>query len=147
MGQLLLNYETVLLPKLESAITDALANEVSDAIVEVLKQSARENIYDRYTPHGMHPYERRWSYIKDESYETFAQGNTLIIKENVRGQGNAGNNLGEIIEAGTPYEWVGSDIYKQQPFPIPFFSSSIDEAINDGTIESALMRGLERQGF
>lgn len=147
MSNLVLHYETEIIPLLQSAITSALENEVADAVVNILKESARENIYERYTPHGNHPYERRWSYLKDESYETFVQGNVLTVKENVTGQGLAGNNLGEIIEAGTPYEWAWSDIFKQQPFPRPFFSSAIENALNNGTIEAALKRGLNRQGY
>ena len=147
MGKLLLHYETEILPMLESAITNALSSEVADAAVNLLKESAMENIYSKYTPSGIHPYKRRMSYIHDDSYETIAQGNTLTIKENVIGQGSAGDHLGEIIEAGTPYEWTRSDIFKMQPFPRPFFSSALEDGLNDGTIEAALKRGLERQGF
>ena len=147
MASLVVQFEAEFMPLFQAALTDALEHEVSDAVVNILKESAMDNIYSRYTPHGENPYQRRMSFIHDESYETSVQGNVLTVKENVTGQGLAGDRLGEIIEAGTPYEWTRSDIYKNQPFPRPFFSSSLEDGINNGTIEAALKRGLERQGF
>lgn len=144
MGVLMTEYEGKIFPNLMDAISNALANEVARTAVTLIENSASENIYAAYAPSK---YKRRFSFMHDESYDTEVSGNELTISERVSGVGNAGENLGEIIEAGFPYEWEHSRIYESQPFPREFFRIALEEGINSGAIKDAIERGLTRQGF
>ena len=139
-------YKTILHPKITNAVEDSLRTEVATKCVELIKQSADTNLYGAYTPSGQHKYERRFSYLKDGAYETDANGLTLTISENIHGQGNA-ENLTEVLEAGTPYEWTRSEIFKMQPYPRPFFGKAIDDGIASGEIDTALSNGMKSRGF
>lgn len=144
MGVLMTEYEGRIVPNLMNAISNALANEVAQTAVALIENSASENIYAAYAPSK---YKRRFSYLHDESYMTEVSGTELTVSEHVTGVGNAGDNLGEIIEAGFPYEWEHSRIYAQQPFPREFFRVALEEGISNGSIRDAIERGLTRQGF
>lgn len=144
MGVLMTEYEGKIIPNLMDAISNALATEVAQTAVALIENAASENIYAAYTPSQ---YKRRYSFTRDESYNTEVSGTELTISEHVTGTGRAGDNLGEIIEAGFPYEWEHSRIYFHQPFPREFFRTALEEGINNGAIRDAIERGLTRQGF
>ena len=149
MGVFTIVYETEIVPKLKEAMADAIRTEVASTCVDLIQKSAQENMYNKYTPSGAHPYERRYSYLDDNNYQITIGGewgNELTISEHIKGQGFA-ENLTEAIESGDKYEWVWSNIFIKQPFPRPFFNVAIEEGISDGTIEKALENGLRRQGF
>lgn len=143
---LTVEYETVIFPQIAKSVEDALRIEVASKCVNLITESARVNMYDKYVSHAASPYERRGSYLNSDNYTTDVNGNTLTISEEIHGQGKA-LNLTEALEEGTSYEWTKSEIYAMQPFPRPFFGKAIDDGIASGEIEAALRNGLTRNGF
>ena len=140
------DYETLVFPKISKAVENTLQNEVAQKCVDLIVESARTNLYGAYTTHALHPYERRESYLHKNEYTTEVNGHTLIISENIHGQGKA-ENLTEVLEAGTPYEWAKSEIYRKQPFPRPFFGKAIDDGIASGELDTALSNGIASKEF
>ena len=138
MGAFTLEYETVIRPNLEAAIEDALRNEVKDAALYAIKDSAITQVYMAYKPKF---FSRRYSLADDDSYKCEANRNTLTITYTGELQNLWGNthneDLGDVIAQG----WDNFNM----PFPRPW----MDEGIQDNmpSIEAALKRGLERQGF
>lgn len=138
MGAFTLEYETVIRPNLEAAIEDALRNEVKDAALCAIKDSAVTQVYMAYKPKFFH---RRYTLVDDDSYKCETQGNTLTITytgelQNLWG-GSHHEDLGDVIAQG----W--------ENFNMPFARPWMDEGVqgNMPSIESALKAGLERQGF
>lgn len=135
MGVFTLEYETVIKPKIEAAIEDALKDEVSKAAVQALEDSAQQRVYDAWTPVID---TRRYSLLEDSTYDCDVQGNTLTITANTSFQGHqTGDDLGEVIESGMPNY--------RMPFPRPWMEQGIQDKIT--SIENALANGMERQGF
>lgn len=134
MGVFTIQYETVIKPKLEAAITDTLNDEVLTAAMDALKESADTRIYKAYPVKG----NRRFSATSDNSYLSSVNGNTLTITYESGFQGgSASGNLGDVIASGnTAYH---------MPFPRPWMDEGIQD--NWNKIESALKSGLASRGF
>jgi len=136
MGVFTIEYQQTIRPVLESAVIDALSKEVKEAALTVLKKSATERIYDAYSPKYSH---RRYDInTDDEVYETITTGNQLTITAIPPLQGtDYGVALSDVISDGlTNYN---------MPSPRPWMDEGIEENIEE--LESALARGLHRQGF
>ena len=138
MGAFTLEYETVIRPNLEAAIDDALRNEVKDAALYAIKDSAITQVYMAYKPKF---FSRRYSLVDDDSYKCEVQGNKLTITYTGELQNLWGNthheDLGDVIAQG----WKSFHM----PFERPWMNEGVE--VNMAQIESALKRGLERQGF
>lgn len=138
MGAFTLEYETVIRPNLEAAIEDALRNEVKDAALYAIKDSAITQVYMAYKPKF---FSRRYSLADDDSYKCEANGNTLTITYTGELQNLWGNthheDLGDVISEGLENF--------NMPFPRPWMDDGVQG--NMPSIEAALKRGLERQGF
>lgn len=138
MGAFTLEYKTVIRPNLEAAMEDALRNEVKDAALYAIKDSAITQVYMAYKPKF---FSRRYSLVDDDSYKCEANGNTLTITYTGELQNLWGNthheDLGDIIAQG----W--------DSFHMPFERPWMDEGIQGGltAIENALAAGMQRQGF
>lgn len=146
MGVFTIEYETRIVPELYRAIDNALENEVKDTALQALEFSAMHGIYLAYTPEPLFQESRRYSFMQDNAYKTEVKDNTLTITADVKPQGLfsrigstkwADADLGDVVAEGN-YSWM-------QPFPRPWMDEGIKE--NQGAIEAALKRGLERQGF
>lgn len=134
MGVFTIQYETVIKPKLEEAITDVLKNEVREAALNAIEDSANSRIYDAYDSSGY----RRFSAMDDGSYLWEVNGDTLTIMYAASFQGSSANgDLGDVIAS-------GNKAY-HMPFPRPWMNEGIDD--NMAKIEAALKAGLERRGF
>lgn len=135
----IIDYETDIRPMLNAAITSALMNEVKDAAIDAIEDSAQTRVYEAYSPKF---YSRRFSAERDFSYSWDVGGNRLTITymampQNLFGGAFYADDLGDIIAS-------GNKTY-HMPFPRPWMDEGIQD--NIGNIEAALGRGLERQGF
>jgi hypothetical protein len=138
MGIFTLTYETEIKPRLELAISNALENEVKDAALYAIKDSAITQVYMAYKPKFFH---RRYSLVDDDSYKCEIEGNRLTITytgelQNLYGSSH-GEDLGDVIAQG----WDSFHM----PFPRPWMDEGIEN--NIPLLENALKSGLERQGF
>lgn len=138
MGIFTLTYETEIKPRLELAISNALENEVKDAALYAIKDSAITQVYMAYKPKFFH---RRYSLIDDDSYKCEIEGNRLTITyigelQNLYGSSHS-EDLGDVIAQG----WDSFHM----PFPRPWMDEGIET--NIPLLENALKSGLERQGF
>ena len=141
--------------KLDTAIASAMEKDVFAAARDCIIASVFPNVYDKYTPHGkvMH-YERRYDdggLADPENIERVGGGPTptgyeIEIRNMTEGI-DGGGPIDQIIETGMGYEWEGSDIYKKQPYPRPFYDAAEKMMIRDGYFENALMRVLQAEGF
>ena len=145
MAVMTLEYDTIIRPGLDAAITDALQNEVADVAIDSIEDFARANIYDVYSPMPLFEASRRFSFTDDDSYTATAILNELTIEETVHPQNLFGgtkhinDDLGDIVSQGVSAFF--------QPFPRPWMDEGLEAAVNNGTIETALTNGLSRQGF
>lgn len=134
MGVFTIQYETVIKPKLEEAITDVLKNEVREAALNAIEDSANSRIYDAHDTNGY----RRFSAMDDGSYLWEVNGDTLTIMYVASFQGSSANgDLGDVIAS-------GNKAY-HMPFPRPWMNEGIDDDM--AKIEAALKAGLESRGF
>lgn len=138
MGVFTFEYETVIRPNIEVAVEDTLRNEVKDAALYAIKDSAITQVYMAYKPKF---FSRRYSLVDDDSYKCEAKGNKLTITYTGELQNLWGNShsedLGDVIAQG----W--------ENFHMPFERPWMDEGINSNLpqIEAALKAGMTRQGF
>ena len=134
--------------KLQSKINSALKNEVSTTSRETLKKHIQTDVYDQYTSQAAEPYIRRYDQgglLDDENIETvMIDDNTLMI-ENTTTNDKFRKYIPEIIESGTGYTWINSEIYRNQPYPRPFVERTFEE-LASGVAREALKKGLIRQG-
>lgn len=142
MGVFTIDYETVIRPKLDEAITNALMHEIKEAAVNAIEESAKQNIYEAYPNPKFNS--RRFSAEHDASYAWDVSGNRLRIEyiaqpQNLFGGSFYSENLGDIIAEGWE-NW-------HMPFPRPWMDDGMANAINTGEIDRAIKAGLERQGF
>lgn len=135
----IIDYETDIRPRLDAAITSTLMNEVKDAAIDAIEESAQKRVYEAYSPKF---YSRRFSAERDSSYSWDVGGNHLIITYTAMLQNKFGgsfytDDLGDIITSG------------DSRFHMPFARPWMDEGIVDGmaSIENALRIGLESRGF
>lgn len=144
MGVFTIEFETNVLPGLKEAIDDALANEVKDAAVKALRESADKRIYS-YVASDFFKEHRRFSFsdqYNDESYISEVSDNALTITayaplQQLFGGRKRTEDLGDVIAFG--YE----NFY--QPHERPWMDEGIEENIPQ--IEAALAEGLRRQGY
>lgn len=135
MGSFRIEYETQIRPKLINAIEDALNNEVKSVAINAIEDSASRRVYESDEPVY---YSRRYSLLKDQTYDAQAEGNTLTITAHpVFYGGESSADLGDVIAEGL-------DNYNM-PFPRPWMDEGISDWMDE--IESALKRGLQRNGF
>lgn len=146
MGVFTIAYESNILPNIYKAIDNALENEVKDVALQSLEFSAMHDVYMAYTPDPFFQESRRYSFMQDESYDCSVANNTLTITSNVKPQ-----NLFSRVDSS---KWSNADLATVvtegnvswgQPFPRPWMDSGIES--NLGSIESALIDGMKRQGF
>lgn len=138
MGVFIFEYETVIRPNIEVAVEDTLRNEVKDAALYAIKDSAITQVYMAYKPKF---FSRRYSLVDDDSYKCETKGNKLTITytgelQNLWGDSHS-EDLGDVIAQG----W--------ENFHMPFERPWMDEGINSNLpqIEAALKAGMTRQGF
>lgn len=134
MGVFTIEYETVIKPNLENAITNALDNEVKRAALDAIELASETEVYAAYLPKI---WRRRGSLMSDDSYNCIVSGQTLTITAIPSLQGTGGGDLGDIIASG--------NASYHMPFPRPWMDEGIGYSLSE--IESALKSGLESQGF
>lgn len=134
MGVFTIEYETVIKPNLENAITNALDNEVKRAALDAIELASETEVYAAYLPKI---WRRRGSLMSDDSYDCTVSGQTLTITAIPSLQGTGGGDLGDIIASG--------NASYHMPFPRPWMDEGIGYSLSE--IESALKSGLESQGF
>lgn len=134
MGVFTIEYETVIKPNLEKAITNALDNEVKRAALDAIELASETEVYAAYLPKI---WSRRGSLMSDDSYDCTVSGQTLTITAIPSLQGTGGGGLGDIIES-------GAENY-HMPFPRPWMDEGVEYGM--AKIEAALKSGIERQGF
>lgn len=144
MGAFTIEFESNVLPGLKEAIDDALANEVKDAAVKALRESADKRIYS-YDASDFFYEHRRYSFSdenNDESYISDVADNTLTITayaplQQLFGGRKRTEDLGDVIAYGY--------LNFNQPDERPWMDEGIEENIPQ--IEAALAEGLRRQGY
>ncbi len=150
-----LDYLIGKLQNLDAMIEDALKNEVADAVKEAIVESARQNVYDVYSPKFRSRrgdatgdyYGRTTGGITDkESIIIEVHGTELIASDNAAWQ----QLWGGTIPSGRLAEAIASGDKRynmQNAGPRPFHEKAKQELISSGIAENALRRGLERQGI
>ena len=133
--------------KLKNAIDDTLVIDVAEEVVEHLKSSAQDRVYEAYEPSQ---YERRESLLKNENYERSSGNLELEISSLLEGNADQppfdSGNITDVIETGVGYGWLNSTIARQM-LPRPFMEEGLQDSVRDGSAESALQQGLESRGF
>ena len=143
--------------KLESAIENALKNEVAEVVKGALAQAAIEEVYDTYTPeflsrrdpvHGGGIAGRTGGGITDtRMMHVEAVGNMLTVSDDAPYQQLWGGTrpttprLAEAIATGDPR------FHMENAGPRPFHEKAKRKVIDSGDAEKALIAGLKRQGF
>lgn len=143
--------------KLESAIENALKNEVAEVVKGALAQAAIEEVYDAYTPeflsrrdpvHGGGIAGGSGGGITDTSQmHVEAVGNTLTVSDDAPYQQLWGGTrpssprLAEAIATGDPR------FHMEKAGPRPFHEEAKRKVIDSGDAEKALIAGLRRQGI
>ena len=140
--------------KLDIAVALTMQNEVFEEARACILTAVFPDVYEKYTPHGKNPYERRYDNggLSDyQNIELVASGTTgsgyeIEVRDMAEGIDGEGP-IDQVIETGVGYSWTESDIYKKQPYPRPFYADAEKMMINNGLFENALRRGLQNAGF
>lgn len=140
--------------RLDAAIADTMMTDVFIAARDHILLSVFENVYDKYTPSGQNPYERRYDNgglsdfrnIELVSSGPTANGFEIEVRDMAEGIDGEGP-IDQVIESGVGYTWTESDIYKRQPYPRPFYEGAEKMMMQSGAFERALMDGLRRRGL
>lgn len=129
------------LTRLDSAVSDALGNEVAQAAKEAIRDSAMQTVYS-HQPQFVSRRMDRGGLIDEENLICTVEGSTLTV-DNVTGLQNLwGGTHTELL---TPVVEAGDPDYNM-PGPRPFMERAEKELLS-GKAQQALMQGLARQGI
>ena len=139
---------------IDSAVEDALKNEVSSVVKDAIVQSARENVYDAYPNPKFYSRRNGAGGILDrESIDVEVRGTELTAKDNPDWQqlwGGGGLGVGSWRPAKRLAEAIAEGdrhYYMAEAGPRPFHEKAKEKMIADGSIDRALKKGLKRQGY
>ena len=127
-----------ILQRADLAINTALETDIAQIADECIQFRVQSNVYAKYEPTE---YERRGTVggIADPfmySHSLDPASHTLTISDERREVG--------VVESGVGYTWTHSEIYKQQPFPRPYFMQAQEDVYADGEAAAALVRAIQR---
>lgn len=133
---------------LEAAIEDALRNEGAEAVKEAIVASGDRYVYSTYQPQ----FNRRrgmgntGGILDKNSIKVEVHGNELTARDNADWQQLFGGkkpnaSLADAIATGNPR------FHMEKAGPRPFHEHAKRAVIESGILESALRRGLVRQGY
>ena len=126
---------------LDSAIGNALKDDVADGLKDVIQKKAKENVYSYpASPDAM--YKRReesGGLIDDATMLTTVDGLTLTLENAAEPQHANGVDLTPIVETG--------DSAWHQPFARPFMDEARDEYVDNGEADSDIAKALKSMGF
>ncbi len=135
---------SALLARVESAVDQALEQEVAEAVKDIMEEQLGHVVYS-YEASAMAMASRRVDSggLGDRQYMTArVEGEHELVVENVApfqdGQSH-GDALSDVVEKGL-------DGYRQ-PGPRPFVAGTQEEAVSSGRALNALMSGLTKQGL
>lgn len=131
---------------LEAEIEDALRVEVADAVREAIVKSAKENVYDAYSPQFLSRRNGVGGILDKNSITIKVNGTELTATDDPTWQHLWGGNypderLAEAIAGGE------RRFNMHNAGPRPFHEKAKEELLSSGAIEDALRRGLARQGI
>ena len=139
--------------KLGAAVEDTMEREVFLNAGLAIVQSVFPNVYERYDPDE---YVRRYEEggladprnmeITERRYDRAGGRYEIEVRNTTEGVDGEGP-IDQVIEKGVGYDWKGSRIYRQQPYPRPFYEAAEKIAAEGGYVESALRDGLRRHGM
>jgi hypothetical protein len=143
---------------LAQAIDNALQHEVMDKAKEVLSETIKSEVYDKYDPDPFFKSKRRMDNggLSDvRTMEAWVDNNTLYLYanaplQNLWGGRGKDNGSGEkFAPANDILSFIVEDglVTYNQPFPRPFHEKAKDNFIYSGLAQAALLQGLRRQGI
>lgn len=126
---------------LDSAIENALRDNVADGLKKAIQEKAQENVYSYLaSPSAM--YKRReenGGLIDDTTMLTTVEGLTLTLENAAEPQHANGVELTPIVEDG--------DSAWHQPFDRPFMDEARDDYVDNGNADSVIAKALKAMGF
>lgn len=144
--------------KIETAVKDALSNEVAEAVREEEVKAIKETVYGAYSPVIYNRRADAGGLASDENIEHSVEGTTLHVRNttdaNPAGTLNndkvtTGKDLPQLIEGGNgsggSYDWPirGRDYMA----PRPFTQDTVNKLERNKRHIEALKNGLTRQGL
>jgi hypothetical protein len=134
------------LGNIPSAITDALANEVATVVKKAIVESARENVYDAYTPDFLSRGINDYSLLDEDAILINVSGDELTAEQvspfqQLWGGERPAESLSDVIESGDPRFNMGKAGARK------FMTPAKDAVIDSGEAERALIAGLQRNGI
>lgn len=134
----LLNEMQELMLRVDNAVNECLATDISNIADECIQFRVQSNVYDKYQPSE---YERRGANggIADPfmySHNVDTATHTLTVVDNRHEVG--------VVESGMGYTWTNSRIFGMQPFPRPYFADAQEDVYADGEAHAALIRAVAK---
>ncbi|ASA22761.1 hypothetical protein [Paenibacillus donghaensis] len=129
---------------LNKQIAQSLKNDVGNGVArKKLKENIQTEVYDKYDPVIYERQRENGGLIDDANIKVEMIDNNTVSIESHRMDGN--KNVGVVVETGVGYneEWAFPYTHKSRLFT----EVTRDELRNDGSVEHALMKGLEVQGL
>ena len=141
-----LNDLIVRVANIDAAIENALENEVAASVKDAIVASARENVYDAYTPKFLHRRNGNGGILDTESIKITVNGTELTASDDASWQHLWGGAVPSVRLA----EAIASGDRKYNMHnagPRPFHERAKQRVRSEGTAEAALRKGLARQGY
>ncbi len=139
--------------RIDALVENALRNEVAEAVKDAIVESARQNVYEAYTPVFESRRNGNGGILDRKSIDVEVRGNELIAKDNPDWQqlwGGHGTGIGSWRPSTRLSEAIANGERRfnmHRAGPRPFHEKAKEELISSGAAEEALKRGLARQGL
>lgn len=134
--------------QLQNDLKSASDNELKEEMMNAMRDSVYKRVYSAYTPTQYIRRAEKNGLADTSKYITkvYKYGGAVTTKLTLDFTDN-GKDIVSIVENGTGYDWVNSEIYKMQPYPRQFVDEAIEDILNDRSALGALAEGLMRLGW
>lgn len=145
LEQQLKKLEKLLQPKIRKVIETHVQEKVKDEMIEAIQTE----VYNGYDSKAKNPYPRRYErggLIDRSNIQGTWQGDVFAMRNMTKGR-DQDIYIDEVIIGGTGYTWIGSEIYKMQPYPRDFIEETIKRLERNKAHIEAFKSGMKSLGI
>jgi hypothetical protein len=136
-----------LIKYLQGQVSDSLRRDVSEKVIDVVKDHIQKDVYDAYTPYstdGITPYYERTYQLLEDVVSDPVYDDSIYITDT---RSENGKDITEIIETGQGYTWGYRRNLDNEIGSRPFMENAKDEIQRDSIATNALKESLKLKGF
>lgn len=134
------------LAQLRADVNNITHTKLADGLLDAITNSAEYRVYgDQFHPKE---YGRRYSFMNENLYGVKRKNMSIEIEALQSGNSDYENyfpgHIVNIVESGGPWQWTNA---KELPGPRPFMQEGLNDYVDGGFAEAALVEALRARGY